>query len=73
MKSITVFIFKIKAFDLCIFYQNLIFGWTPIKEGNKIIGMHRSSLWESPATYRLKGYGNELDRWNSEKNFRTCH
>ena len=68
MKSITVFIFKKLWFlTLVLFTKNLIFGWTPIKEGNKIIGMHRSSLWESPATYRLKGYGNELDRWNSEK------
>ena len=68
MKSIAVFIFKkIRILIFVFFTKNLIFGWTPIKEGNKIIGMHRSSLWESPATYRLKGYGNDLDRWNSEK------
>ena len=68
MKSITVFILKKLRFLTFVFFtKNLIFGWTPIKEGSKIIGMHRSSLWESPATYRLKGYGNDLDRWNSEK------
>ena len=54
MKSITVFIFKkLRFLTFVLFTKNLIFI-DPIKEGNKIIAMHRSSLWESPTTYRLK-------------------
>ena len=68
MKNIKLFnLKKLKLFILVFIIKNMGFGWTPVKEGDKIIGMHRSSLWESPATYRLKGYGNELDRWSSEK------